>query len=717
MKISAIAFSIGAIACAVASAKPPVAENRPVTDTYHGVKVTDPFQWLENWDDPAVQAWSAAQNEFARAYLDALPGVDQIRKRVTEIFKAETESYSDVHVAAGHVFAIKRQPPKQQPFLIVTESVDNAGSARILVDPNKIDPTGGTAIDWYVPSPNGGLVAVSLSKGGTESGDVHIFDTFTGEQTFGVVPRVNGGTAGGSLAWKKDSSGFFYTRYPRGDERKPEDMDFYTQVFFHDLKQDTAKDTFEIGSDFPRINEIQFETSESSDRLLAVVQYGDGGKFAVYLRELEGQWKQIADYDDRIIHAFFGPNDDVFLVSRRNAPKGEIVRLPVLNPVLTAATTVIPECEDSIVTDFMGPSTMLAHAGHLWVTYQTGGPSEVRVFDMTGKPVKAPKQPAVGAVEGLAAYGPGEILYLAESFIEPAAWYVANPVTGATKRTSLETTSPVKFDDVEVVREFATSKDGTKVPVNIIKPKGVKLDGTNPVVLNGYGGYGVNITPAFRASRKILLEQGVIFAVANIRGGGEYGDQWHRQGNLTNKQNVFDDFAAAALHLIERKYTTTGRLAITGGSNGGLLMGAMITQHPHMMKCVVSHVGIYDMLRVELHPNGAFNVPEFGTVKDKAQFEALFAYSPYHNIKAGTQYPATLFLTGANDPRVDPMHSRKMAAALQAANAADTPILLRTSMDSGHGAGTPLDEQIAQAVDVNAFFFAQLGVTYTPVKN
>jgi prolyl oligopeptidase len=259
---------------------------------------------------------------------------------------------------------------------------------------------------------------------------------------------------------------------------------------------------------------------------------------------------------------------------------------------------------------------------------------------------------------------------------------------------------------------MATSKDGTKVPLNILRPR--SAEGAGPLVLYGYGGYGINLTPRFRASGKVLLEQGVTYVVANIRGGGEFGESWHLAGNLTNKQNVFDDFYAAARYLIDNGYTTSGQLAIMGGSNGGLLMGATMTQHPDLMKCVVSSVGIYDMLRVELSPNGSFNIPEFGTVKNRDHFSAMRAYSPFHNVVDGTEYPATIFFTGANDPRVDPMQSRKMTARLQAASPKGPPILLRTSANSGHGGDTGLSQRIEEAVDVNAFLFHHLGVNYQP---
>jgi prolyl oligopeptidase len=305
------------------------------------------------------------------------------------------------------------------------------------------------------------------------------------------------------------------------------------------------------------------------------------------------------------------------------------------------------------------------------------------------------------------------VLFAVSTYLRPlyyARWHAAD---GKLYDTKLAVQSPVKFDDAEVVREFASSKDGTRVPLNVIRKKGGVRDGKTPALLYGYGGYGVSQQPRFAgASVRLLLDGGGIYAVANIRGGGEYGEDWHEQGRLTKKQNVFDDFAAAGEYLIKAKYTDSAHLALMGGSNGGLLMGALITQHPQLAHAVVSSVGIYDMLRVELDPNGAFNTTEFGTVKDEAQFKALYAYSPYHHVKAGEKYPAVLLMTGANDGRVNPLHSRKFAAALQAATASSLPVYLRISTKSGHGIGSSLDERIEQASDWMAFVFDQLGMKY-----
>jgi prolyl oligopeptidase len=697
--------------------QPPDTKKQEVSDTYHGTKVTEGYRWLEDGKDPAVKAWSDAQNAYARSILDNLPGVDAIRARVTEIMSAEEVAYYDVTHRDGTFFARKDQPPKQQPFLIVTNSLTDLSKERVLVDPNEIDKSGGTAMNWYKPSADGKLVAISLSKGGDEVGDVTVFEVATGKTVGEVIPRVNTGTAGGDLAWAPDGSGFFYTRHPRAGERPPEDMNFYQQVYYHKLGTPTQDDRYELGKDSPRIAETELVMNDSTGRLLATVQNGDGGEFAHYLRDPDGpdgspgKWRQFSKFEDKIIMARFGPHDDLYVVSRRGAPRGKLVRVPVDSLDVEGAEVVVPEGEDSIVTAFWRDSTVVATDARVYVVYQLGGPSEIRAFSLDGNPLPKPEQLPVSSVGHIEPLAGDDILFENGSFIKPAAVYRYDAKTGKAERTALATNEPVDLDDAEVVREFAVSKDGTKVPVNIIFKKGTKRDGKNPCVATAYGGYGVSNTPVFRPLNRVLLDHGFVYAMANVRGGGEYGEAWHLEGNLTKKQNVFDDFAAVLEHLVKQGYTSRDRLAIIGGSNGGLLMGATLTQHPDAVKAVVSLVGIYDMLRVELSPNGAFNVTEFGTVKNEDQFRALYAYSPYHNVKDGVDYPPTLFLTGENDPRVEPSQSRKMTARLQAANPSGT-YLLRTSADSGHGLDTPLTERIAQQTDVFAFIFDQLGVKF-----
>ena len=376
--------------------------------------------------------------------------------------------------------------------------------------------------------------------------------------------------------------------------------------------------------------------------------------------------------------------------------------MPVDRPAFADAKPVVPESKVAI-------ESFLPTARRLYVVDQAGGPEQIRVFPMEGGKAEVLPLAPVSAVGGLVRTTGDEVLLRSGTFLSPAAWQRYDPASKKLAATALRETGAADFSDCEVVREFATSKDGTKVPLNIIRRKGTKLDGNNPTLLTAYGGYGVSLSPGYSVSRRPLLDRGVVYVVANLRGGGEYGEEWHRSGMLTKKQNVFDDFAAAAHWLIDNHYTSAAKLAIEGGSNGGLLMGAELTQHPELFHTVVSHVGIYDMLRVELQPNGAFNVTEFGTVKEGDHFRALYAYSPYHHVKDGTQYPAILFLTGANDPRVDPSHSRKMTARLEASGTKQ-PVLLRTTSTAGHGIGTALSEQIAQQSDVMAFLFTQWGV-------
>ncbi len=703
-----VLFLAGALVAA-----PPDTPRKPVTDVYHGVAVADPYRWLEDGSDEVVRKWSEGQNAHARSVLDKLPGVEPLRERLTKIMAARTTSHGSFAVRGDTVFALRRQPPKQQPFLVVMPAADKPGDARVLVDPNELDKKGTTAIDWFVPSWDGKRVAVSISKGGSESGDVHVFEVATGRPTGVVVPRVNGGTAGGDLAWAPDDTGFYYTRYPRDNERPAADRDFFQQLYFHDLGTAPEKDRYELGKDLPRIAEIKIDVDRATGRTLASVQNGDSGEFAHFVRAPDGKWTQFAAFTDAAVQAVFGPNGALYVVSRKDAPKGKVLRLSAAEPNLGKATVVIPAGADAVVTDFYSHTsrqTVLPTASRLYVTYQLGGPSAFRCFTLDGEPLAAPKQPPVGSVRGLAPAGGDDVIFTAASFTQPPAAFLYRAKGDETVKLPLTSAPVVDLTDVAVVREFAASKDGTKVPVTVLVPKGAKLDGTNPCLVTGYGGYASNVEPAFHPEWRVLFDHGFVVAVANLRGGAEYGEGWHRAGMLTRKQNVFDDFAAALKLLIEKKYTSPEKLAIEGGSNGGLLMGAMITQHPELVKCVVAHVGIYDMLRVELSPNGAFNIPEFGSVKDADQFKALFAYSPYHRVRDGTKYPAVLFLTGANDPRVDPMQSRKMTARLRAANP-DGTVLLRTSASSGHGLGTALSERIEEATDVYAFLFAQLAVT------
>ncbi len=691
------------VLCHAAGLPYPAAARKPVTDTYHGIAVTEDYRWLEE-NNATTKAWSAAQLKLTRAQLDAVPLRPALRKRLKDLFSNAPVAYFSFS-NHGALFAMKRQPPKNQPFLVTMKTPDDVKSERIIVDPNKLNPKGTTAIDFYEPSLDGKYVAVSLSENGSEDGSVHVFESRTGKKLPDVVPRVQFPTGGGSVAWNETGTGFYYTRYPQGSERAREDINFYQQIYFHQLGSPVSADTYVLGKEFPRIAETKLTSTRDGRYVLASVANGDGGEFSFYLKNPAGKWTRVADNADLVREVELGEDGRLYALSLKDAPRGKIITLPMDKPELAAATLLVPQGDATI-------SALQPAKTRLYLLYMVGGPSELRAVDLAGKALPAlPTEPISTVTIGAWLDG-DDILVGSESYVKPFTWqrYAAEGNAGKLRKTALGGVPSFNFNDAEAVREMAVSKDGTQVPVNILMKKGTKLDGSNPVLLYGYGGYGINESPSFSNANRVWLDHGGIFVAANLRGGGEFGEAWHQAGNLTRKQNVFDDMIGAAEHLIKRGYTSKEKLAVLGGSNGGLLMGAILTQRPDLFRAVVSYVGLYDMLRVELTPNGAFNVTEFGTVKDPAQFKALYAYSPYHNVKDGTAYPAILFATGENDGRVDPYNSRKMAARLQAANPAGRPILLRISANTGHGIGTGVSERVEENADTFAFLMNQLGM-------
>ena len=641
-----------------------------------------------------------------------MPARAAIKERLQQLIGENSGNYYDLEFHGGTLFAMRSQPPQQQATLVTLRSAD-AGSARIIFDPNAASRTGSLSVDYYSASLDGKYVAVALSEGGSEDANARVFEVASGKELKDVVPRVNFATAGGSIAWKADDSGFYYTRYPQGSERPAEDANFYQQVYFHKLGTDSKQDSYVMGKEFPRIAETQLRMSEDGRWLLAAVANGDGGEFAHYVLDGSGKCTQVTHFEDGVVSVQFGPKDELYLLSRKGAPRGRVLRLQGPTEPLSKARMIVAQSSGEGAEENRASIESILESGDsLFVTDIIGGPSRLRVFDDKGS-LLTTIEPPVSSIGQVVSLGGSDALLRVASYQEPPAWMQFDHGQKKLVKTGLAMTSASKFDDTEVVRAYATSKDGTRVPVSIVQRKGTKLDGTNPTVLTGYGGYSISEKPRFLGSwGRVWLDQGAVYVIANLRGGAEYGEEWHKAGNLTRKQNVFDDFLACAQYLIDQKYTSPQHLAILGGSNGGLLMGAALTQRPELFRAVVSFVGIYDMLRVQLDPNGAFNVTEFGTVKDPEQFKALYAYSPYHHVKDGAAYPAILFLTGENDHRVNPMESRKMTARLQAANSSGHPILLRTSSAAGHGIGTSLDEEIAQDADVFSFLFDQLGVRF-----
>ncbi|HET7504684.1 MAG TPA: prolyl oligopeptidase family serine peptidase, partial [Kofleriaceae bacterium] len=599
----------------------PPTERRPVRDRYGEVTVVDDYRWLEDANDPSVLSWTAAQNELTRSRLDPLPDRGKIHARVAELLSTTAPEYLGVTVTGTTVLALKRHPPRQQAMLVVLRDPANAASERIVVDPNELDPSGKTTIDFYVPSRDGKRVGVSLSSGGSESGDLHVFDVATGKPLHDVIPRVNGGTAGGSIAWNAAGTGLFYTRYPHPGERPPEDLAFYQQVYFHRLGAPISDDTYVMGKDLPRIAEIELHASPDGQTILATVENGDGGEYAFYVIDGSGRASglsgsrpqtlsgsaadafpvaQLFRFSDKVIRGKFGPDGTLYMISRRGAPKGSVARLArPYNPA--RAELIVPE-SDGVIHD------LAATASRLYVVELLGGPSRLRGFRLAGGKASDPELVAppfpVPAIASPLPIGTDDLLYLAQSYTTTPGWYRLVARTRRSEPTAMVQPMAFSMDDVEVVRETCKSADGTAVPLNILRKRGIALDGSHPALLYGYGGYSVSLEPKLHRLSRMWIDQGGVYAEANLRGGNEFGEAWHEAGRLAAKQHVFDDFYACARALVSAGYTTPQRLAIEGRSNGGLLMGAALVQHPEMYRAVVSGVGIYDMLRVELTPNG-----------------------------------------------------------------------------------------------------------------
>jgi prolyl oligopeptidase len=674
----------------------------PVTDTFHGVDVTEDYRWLEDASSEETIAWTKAQQHRSRTYFGRIAWRDALRARVEQLLKSEKTTYKRLLSGGSTFFALKVQTPRQQPFLVALTDLDDPATERVVVDPDVIDPSGETTIDFFVPSPDGKQVAVSLSEHGTEDGSLHVYDVESGEVAGEPIAHVN--LMGGSVAWRHDGTGFWYTRCadPAG---------FRQQVWFRELGD--TPDRVDLAGPFAdeRIAENFLSTSPDGRWAMDRVQRGDGGEWQVFLRsqEASGSWWPVADIPDKCVRAVL-VTDALYLLSLRDAPRGKVLRLP-----LTSGTTVA-DADEIVPTGDTVTEDLAVTRDTVWVVDMDGGPQLVRAFDRNGAPLPRLEIPPMSSVSshsaGLVALGQDLIAWPRESFTEPVAWWVATRGQ-APRPTALRSTTPVDLSGYKVTREFATSKDGTRVPLNVIAAPGTPRDGTAPGLLTAYGGFNISLVPRFDPELLLWLEQGGVHVVANIRGGGEFGEEWHHDGRLATKQNCFDDFIACADHLHSSGITSRERLAIMGGSNGGLLMGAVLTQRPDIARAVVAAVPVMDSLRTETSTNGRFNIPEYGTVGDPELFTVLLAYSPYHNVVDGTAYPAVLLTAGQNDTRVDAWHAKKMTARLQEATSSDRPVLLRLK-SAGHLAGS-LDQVIDETTDWYAFLFDQLGLGYHPV--
>jgi prolyl oligopeptidase len=722
MLVRTVRWTLMATACAVigflSSAtlardeNAPATPQHPVTDQYQGVSVTDPYRWLENAQDRTVHQWSLAQDARTRNYLDGLPLRERMYKRLMKQVSATSPFYDHLQVAGDRVFALYTQPPKQQRMIALLTNAADPQLARIVVDPNAINPAGTTAVDWFAPSRDGRWLAVSMSDNGSEDGTLHLFDVATGKDQALRIPRVQFPTGGGSVAWREDAKGFWYTRYP-GPERPSEEQHFYQCVYFHSLGDDPARDVLVLGEGLPKIAEIQLDNRYDPKIIVASVANGDGGEFEHFLIDAAGHVTQVTHFADRIVAAAAAPDGSLYLISRKGAPRGALLMLAPGDTEIAHAKVAVPE-SDGVMQSAgeVSETPIVAASGLLYLPELVGGPSRVSLYDHAGATRGALPLPPFASVGEVHPLSDGSVLYRVETYLQPPEFLRYDPTTQRSSPTKILETSPVSFADAVVLRETARSKDGTAVPFNIVRRKSASPTEPAPLLLYGYGGYGISEIPTFLGPRaRLWLDGGGIYVDTNLRGGGEFGEAWHQAGALTRKQNVFDDFIAVAEWLIAHHYTDREHLAIMGESNGGLLMGAVMTQRPDLFRAVVSRVGIYDMLRVELDPNGTFNTAEFGSTKDVAQFQALYADSPYHHVKDGTPYPAVLMLTGETDGRVNPAHSRKMIARLQAATSSKQPVMLTINAHAGHGMGSALSIVVNQYADIDAFLFDQLGMT------
>jgi prolyl oligopeptidase len=708
--IAAAACLLAAAACAQnlsspmtspAPAGPPVANVDDVVDTLYGHRIADPYRWLEDGGSPATQAWVGAEMAYTRGLLDALPGRAAIRARLEHL--VAVGNITAPQPAGNYYFYTRRDGLQNQPVLYVRTSA--AGPDRVLVDVNPLSADGTVALDWWYPSDDGQYVAYGLSSSGSEESTLHLIETATGRALPDQIP----GTRYASVAWKKDNSGFYYTRHPAKGEVPPGEEVYHVKVFYHVLGADPTKDELIFGAGRNPQDVPDVQLADDDDRWLLITEEEGWTKTELYLQDLQAGTApvEITSGKDFLYQGeiFQGK---LYLYTNEDAPHFRVLVTDAARPQRANWREIIPPAEAVL----QGVSVC---GGRLLAQYEHNVTSRLNLFALDGSPLGEIPLPALGAVEDIGGkWNVPQAFFGFESFTIPPSVYA---VDLATRQTGLwgKVDAPVDSSAYAVDQVWYKSKDGTSVPMFLVYKKGLVRNGHNPTLLAGYGGFNVSNTPYFNGGRYVWLEHGGVYAVANIRGGSEFGEDWHRAGMLDKKQNVFDDFYAAAQYLMETGYTDSRHLAIIGGSNGGLLVGAAITQRPELYRAAICLVPLLDMLRYQNFQIAKLWVPEYGSADDPKQFDWLYAYSPYHHVRPGVEYPAVLFMTSDTDKRVDPMHARKMAALMQAQAAngrsADRPILLRVETKAGHGQGMPVAKQIEESTDIYSFLFWQLGVT------
>lgn len=692
----------------------------PVVETHFGVRVADPYRWLENGDAAEVQMWTAQQNALTRKRVDAYPGRAALAARLAELHQIGSLGVP-VPKAKGsgpvRLFYTRREGQQNQAVLYVrdpglarADAGAVPGSDRVLVDVNRLSAEGTMALDWWVPSEDGTLLAYGVSANGDENSALRVRDVITGHDRPEVITRARAA----SVAWLPDNTGFYYTRYPAPGAVPPGEDEYHRAVYFHRLGTDVEKDSLIFPMNLRQGRDMTDWPSVtlSPDGRWLVIEVGQGwAKTEVYCLD---RWADARAKGAGFVTVVAGKaalfnvadvtNDAVYLLSNDGAPRYRLYAVDPHHPQQDRWREVIPERDETL-------EAAAVVGGRLAALYLKDASSRVRLFERDGKPVRDVALPGLGTAMGLSGRHEAGPLYVGfTSYVVPTQILEHDVGSGAT-RVWGQLAVPLASGDFTVEQVRYKSKDGTMVPMFLVHRRDVDLrTGKTPTLLYGYGGFNISLTPSFASAVAPFIEAGGVYAVANLRGGSEYGERWHEAGMLGRKQNVFDDFIAAGEYLIAEKITSPAHLAISGRSNGGLLVGATLTQRPDLFRAVVCGVPLLDMIRYPLFRIAKLWIPEYGDPAREADFRWLEAYSPYHHVKAGTAYPAVLLFTAASDTRVDPMHARKMTAALQAATSSERPILLRLETQAGHGAGKPIGKLLAQYTDELTFLFQELGM-------
>ena len=682
----------------------PAARKSDVVDDYHGTRVPDPYRWLEDPDSPESRAWIEAQNRLTAAYLAEIPARATIRQRLTKLWNYP--KYGAPFRKAGRYFFLKNDGLQNQSVLYKQASLE--ATPETLLDPNILSEDGTVALSTLAVSDNGRLLAYGTAASGSDWEEFRVRDVVTARDLPDHLKWIKFSGA----SWTKDGAGFFYSRYPEPTDKALTDVNRFQRLYYHRLGTDQAQDVLVYERPDQPDWGMNAEVTDDGRYAVLTVWLGTDRRNRVYYRDLKdprhpritGEVVRLLD-DFDASYAFVGNDGPVFyFLTDLDAPRKRVIAIDTRHPERGRWRELIPQGQDVLEGVQIIHDTFVAN-------YMHDASSRLRLFALDGRMLKDLELPTLGSIGSISGERKDdEMFYAFTSFLYPTTIFRYDFKSGA---TSVFKAPTIDFDPsrYETKQVFYTSKDGTRVPMFITYKKGLTLDGSNPTYLYGYGGFNISLTPSFSVAMLVWLEMGGVYAVPNLRGGGEYGEEWHQGGMHEKKQNVFDDFIAAAEYLIAQRYTSPAKLAIAGGSNGGLLVGAAMTQRPELFGAALPAVGVMDMLRFHKFTIGWAWVTDYGSADSAAQFPYLYKYSPLHNIRAGTRYPATLVTTADHDDRVVPGHSFKFTATLQAAQAGPQPVLIEIETKAGHGAGKPTSKVIEEQADRIAFLVRNLGMT------